>query len=86
MFFGVHIRTLQIIDFQVVIQNSNSSTFYSMADVIKISFHKEKFKCFGKKLTVFIKTSRIYVLVHLQYYQNERLDSTTGRDAFLFAL
>lgn len=38
--FWSHIQTLQIIDSLVMIQNSNSSTFYLVDDVIKISFHK----------------------------------------------
>lgn len=65
-----------------------------MADVIKkkkrkiasFAFTKEKKKVFLKELSVFFKISRMYVSACLQYYQNERLNSTAGRDAFPFAL
>lgn len=56
-----------------------------MADVINICFYKGK-KKFLKELRVFIKISRMYVSVRLQNYQNERLNSTAGRDAFPSAL
>lgn len=57
-----------------------------MADVINTCFYKEKKKVFLKELPVFIKVSIMYVSVHLQYYQNETLNSPAGRGAFPFAL
>lgn len=56
-----------------------------MADVINTCFYIEK-KVFLKELTVFIKIFRMYILVHFQYYEKKRLNSTAGRDAFPFAL
>lgn len=49
----IHIKTLQIIDFQVISQNSKPSTFYSMADVINTCFYKEK-------KSVFKRTNCVY--------------------------
>lgn len=65
MVFGVRIQTLQTVDFQVIIQNSNSSTFYSMANVNETSCHKEK-EVFWKRVNYVYKTSRMYVLVRWQ--------------------
>lgn len=56
--YKIHIKTFQIIDFQVISQNSKPSTFYSTADVINICFYK------GKKKGVFKRTTCVYQGFH----------------------
>lgn len=72
--------------FRLSVKIQNQVHFIQRLMSLIFAFTKEKKKVFLKELPVFIKVSIMYVSVHLQYYQNETLNSPAGRGVFPFAL